>query len=154
MTSVKKEIPSEVRLVVEVDGNPVGFLNLDIDRLWPLISHRKRDTVPVEWIDAAELHSVMRAAVIKRMLSRFETHLYKGLGDEMVKAELDIETLTLKVESMAQAFGTSQAAIDTLVAETGSTKTDFYNFFWEFLLRERDVIDLKKEWKAWRTPHR
>ena len=88
MQPLKKEIPSEVRLVVEVDGNPVGFLNLDIHRLWPLISHRKRDTVPVEWIDAAELHSVIRAAVIKRMLSRFETLLYKGLGDEMVKAEL------------------------------------------------------------------
>ena len=39
--------PSEVRLVVEVDGNPVGFLNLDIDRLWPLINHRKHDAVPV-----------------------------------------------------------------------------------------------------------
>ena len=154
MQPLKKEIPSEVRLVVEVDGNPVGFLNLDIHRLWPLISHRKRDTVPVEWIDAAELHSFIRATVIKLMLSRFETNLYKGLGDEMVKAELDVERLTLKVESMAQAFGTSQTAIETLVAETGSTTTDFYNFFWEFLLKDRDVIDLKKEWKAWRTPHR
>jgi hypothetical protein len=153
MTSLKKEIPSEVRLVVEVDGNPVGLLNLDIDRLWPLISHRKRDTALVEWIDAAELHSVMRAAVIKRMLSRLETHLYGGLGDEMVKAELDVETLTLKVESMAQAFGTSLAEIETLVAETGSTVTDFYNFFWEYLLEDRDAIDLKKEWRAWRTPH-
>jgi hypothetical protein len=87
------------------------------------------------------------------MLSRLETHLYGGLGDEMVKAELDVETLTLKVESMAQAFGTSQADIETLVAETGSTTTDFYNFFWEYLLEDRDAIDLKKEWKAWRTPH-
>ena len=154
MTLLKKEIPSEVRLVVEVDGNPVGFLNLDIDRLWPLISHRKRDTVPVEWIDAAEFNSVMRAAVIKRMLSRLETHLYSGLGDEMVKAELDVETLTLKLESMAHSFGTSQTGIETFVAETGSTTTDFYNFFWDYLLEDRDVIDLKKEWRAWRTPHR
>jgi len=28
---------------------------------------------------------------------------------------------------------------------------DFYAFFWEYLLDERDVTDLKKEWKAWGT---
>jgi len=38
-TNTRREIPSEVRVMVEVDGNPVGFLNLDIDRLGPLIYH-------------------------------------------------------------------------------------------------------------------
>src|SRR2546421_11862850 len=97
--SKKELLPSQVRLVVEVDGNPVGFLNLDIDRLWPLINHRKRDIVPVEWMDAAKFDSVMRAAVIKRLLSRLQSHLYRSLGDEIVKAELDIETVNLKAEA-------------------------------------------------------
>jgi hypothetical protein len=25
---------------------------------------------------------------------------------------------------------------------------DFYTFFWEHLLDDRDVVDLKKEWKT------
>jgi len=85
-TNSKKEIPSQVRLVVEVDGNAVGVLNLDIDRLWPLINHRKRDIVPVEWLDAPKFDSLMRATIIKRLLSRLETHLYRALGDEIVMA--------------------------------------------------------------------
>src|SRR5438477_4328644 len=98
-TNAKKEtLPSELRVVVEVDGNPVGFLNLDIERLWPLINHRKRDTVPVEWMDAAKFDSIMRAAVVKRLLSRIQSHLYQTLGDEIVKAELDIENVNLKAE--------------------------------------------------------
>ena len=32
-TNAKKDLsPTQVRLVVEVDGNPVGFLSLDLDR--------------------------------------------------------------------------------------------------------------------------
>src|SRR6185503_18069909 len=104
-TNARKEIPSEVRVVVEVDGNPVGFLNLDIDRLWPLINHRKRDTLPVEWMDAAKFDSVMRAAVMKRLLTRIEGRLYQTLGDEMVKAELDVENFLLKADAAAQTFG-------------------------------------------------
>ena len=153
-TNSKKEIPSGVRLVVEVDGNAVGVLNLDIDRLWPLINHRKRDIVPVEWLDAPKFDSSMRAAVIKRLLSRLETHLYRALGDEIVKAELDVESFKLKAEAAAQAFGTTKADVEKLAAETGSTPMDFYTFFWEYLLDERDAIDLKKEWKAWRNPPR
>ena len=80
-TNNKKETQSQVRVVVEVDGNPVGSLNLDIDRLWPLINHRKRGNSPVEWMDATKLHSIMRAAVIKRLLQRLQTHLYQSLGD-------------------------------------------------------------------------
>src|SRR6266581_4743596 len=102
MTSLKKEIPSEVRLVVEVDGKPVGFLNLDIDRLWPLINHRLRDTVPVEWMDAMKFDSVMRASIVKRLLSRIEGRLYQTLGDEMVKAALDIERFSMKAEAAGQ----------------------------------------------------
>jgi hypothetical protein len=134
-------------VVVEVDGNPIGFLNLDIDRLWPLLNHRKRDTVPVEWMDASKFDSIMRAAVVKRLMTRIETQLYRTLGDEMVKAELDVESFNLKAEAAAQAFGPGRSDVERLVAESDSTPMDFYTFFWEYLLDDRDVIDLKKEWK-------
>jgi hypothetical protein len=144
----KKDLPSQVRVVVEVDGNPVGFLNLDIDRLWPLINHRKRDSIPVEWMDPPKFDSIMRAAVMKRLMARIESRLLQTLGDEMVKAELDVESFNLKAETAAQAFGPTREDIERVVAETDSTPMDFYTFFWEYLLDERDVIDLKKEWKA------
>jgi hypothetical protein len=144
----KKDLPSQLRVVVEVDGNPVGFLNLDIDRLWPLINHRKHDTVPVEWMDAGKFDSIMRAAVMKRLMTRIEAQLYRTLGDEIVKAELDVETFNLKAEAAAQAFGPRRMDVEKLVAESDSTPMDFYTFFWEYLLDDRDIIDLKKEWKA------
>ena len=150
-TNSKRENQSHVRVVVEVDGNPVGFVNLDIDRLWPLINHRRHDKQPVEWMDATKFDSIMRAAVIKRLVSRLEPHLYQALGDEIVRAELDVETFNLKAEAAAQAFGRSKAEIDELVAETDNTPLDFYSFFWEYLLDDRDVIDLRKEWKARNT---
>jgi hypothetical protein len=149
MSQAKKEgVPSEVRLIVEVDGNPVGVLNLDVDRLWPLINHRKRDAVQVEWIDAAKFDSVMRAAVIKRLIARLEGQLYGALGNEIVKAELDVENINLKAETAAQTFGPMKADIERLVVETDQSVMDFYTFFWEYLLDDREVIDLKKEWKA------
>ena len=150
----KESTPSQVRLVVEVDGNPVGFLNLDIDRLWPLINHRKRDTVPVEWIEPAKFDSIMRAAVIKRLISRIEGRLYQTLGDEMVKAELDVETFTLKADAAAQVFGRTKHDIEKLVAGSNRTTTDFYTFFWEYMLDDREITDLKKEWKAKDIPPR
>jgi hypothetical protein len=144
----RRELTSEVRVVVEVDGNPVGFLNLDIDRLWPLINHRKNDSVPVEWMDPEKFDAILRAAVVKRLMGRLETHLYRSLGDEMVKAELDVEALSLKAEAAAQTFGRTKDDIEKLAAESGRTPMDFYTFFWEYLLDEREVADLKKEWKA------
>src|SRR5262249_50997988 len=144
----KESTPSQVRLVVEVDGHPVGFLNLDIDRLWPVINHRKRDTIPVEWIDPAKFDSIMRAAVMKRLISRIEGRLYQTLGDEMVKAELDVENFTLKADAAAQIFGRTERDIEKLVAGSNRTATDFYNFFWEYMLDDRETIDVKKEWKA------
>jgi hypothetical protein len=149
MSQAKKEaVPSEVRLIVEVDGNPVGVLNLDVDRLWPLINHRKRDAVQVEWIDAAKFDSVMRAAVIKRLIARLEGQLYGALGNEIVKAELDVESINLKAETAAQTFGQTKADIEKLIGETDQTVMDFYAFFWEYLLDDREIIDLKKEWKV------
>jgi hypothetical protein len=150
----KESTPSNVRLVVEVDGNPVGFLNLDIDRLWPLINHRKRDTIPVEWIEPAKFDSIVRAAVIKRLISRIEGRLYQTLGDEMVKAELDVETCTLKADAAAQVFGRTKRDIEKLVAGSNRTTTDFYTFFWEYMLDDREITDLKKEWKAKDIPPR
>jgi hypothetical protein len=150
--NIKKDsVPSEVRVVVEVNGNPVGCLNLDVERLWPIINHRKGENVPAEWMDGTQFDSMMRAAVVKRLMARLETHLYRALGDEMVKAELDVETIKLKAEAAVQAFGRTQADIEQLVLEMDRTPMDFYAFFWEYLLDERDVIDLKKEWKAWET---
>lgn len=143
-----------MRLVVEVDGNPVGYLNLDIDRIWPLINHRTRDTVPVEWMDPAKFDSVMRAVVVKRLMSRVETQLYKTLGDQMVNGALDVENFTMKAEAAAQAFGTTKADIERLVSESDQTAADFYAFIWEYLLDDREITDLKKEWKAKGTPPR
>ena len=154
MSNTKREsLTSEVRLVVEVDGNPVGFLNLDLTRLWPLLNHRKRD-LPVEWMDATKFNSMMRAAVVKRLMSRIEAHLYGALGDQMVKAELDVENFNLKAEAAAQAFGRTKADIEKLALETDRTPMDFYAFIWEYLLDEREVTDLKREWKAWGTQPR
>ncbi len=144
----KESMAANVRLVVEVDGNPVGFLNLDIDKLWPLINHRKRDMIPVEWMDPVKFDSIMRAAVMKRLIARIEGRLYQTLGDEMVKAELDVENFTLKADAAAQVFGRSKKDIEKLVAESDRTPTDFYNFVWQYLLDDREITDLKKEWKA------
>src|ERR1700752_3049432 len=117
-TNMKKEtLPAEVRIVVEVDGNPVGFLNLDVSRLWPLINHRKRDHASVEWMDATKFDSVMRAAVVKRLIRRLETDLYQAIGDQIVKAELDVESFNLKTEAAARAFGRTRAEIEKLVLQ-------------------------------------
>jgi hypothetical protein len=150
----RKESVPEIRLVVEVDGNPVGFLNLDIDRLWPLINHGKRDTVPVEWMDQGKFESIMCSAVMKRMVSRIEGRLYQTLGDEMVKAGLDVENFNLKAQAAAQAFGTTKADIEKLALESDRTPQDFYSFFWEYLITDREITDLKREWKAKSTPPR
>jgi hypothetical protein len=148
----RKEQPAEVKMVVEVDGNPVGFLNLDIDRLWPLVNHRKRDSAAIDWMDPEKLDAIMRAAVVKRLMARLQRHLYQTLGDEMVKAELDVEALSLKVETAVQTFGRTKKDIETLVNSSDRSPMDFYSFFWEYLLDEREFIDLKKEWKAAGTP--
>lgn len=153
-SSKKEAVPAEVRVVVEVDGNPVGFLNLNIERLWPLINHRKREAPPVEWLDQGKLDSMMRAAVIKRLIARMQTHLYRTLGDEIVNAELDVENFNLKAESAAQTFGRKKGDIEKLVSESGRTANDFDTFFWDYLLDETEVTDLKKEWKAKGTPPR
>jgi hypothetical protein len=150
----KDATPSQVRLVVEVDGNPVGFLNLDLDRLWPLINHRKHDLVPVEWMDPLKYDSIMRAVVMKRLVSRIETRLYKTLGDEIVQAELDTENFSLKADAAAEVFGRTQKDIEKFVAGSDRTEMDFYNFFWEYMLEDKEINDLKKEWKSKDIPPR
>jgi len=142
-----------VRVVVEVDGNPVGVIDLDIERLWPLINHQKRE-LPVHWVDRARFDSLVRAAAVKRLVARLEQHLYRTLGDEIVKTELDIESFMLKAEAAGQAFGATKADIEKLVAESGRTPADFYTFFWEYLLDERENPDIKKEWKTARNKPR
>ena len=153
-SSRKEPVPSEVRVIVEVDGNPVGVLSLDVERLWPLINHRRSESVPAEWMDHSKLDSLMRAAVVKRLSARMQARLYQTVGEEIVKAELDVENFNLKVEAAAQAFGTKKEDIEKLAAESERTLADFYNFYWEYLLDEREVTDLKKEWKAKGTPPR
>ena len=144
----RKDAAPEVRVVVEVDGKPVGFLSLDIDRLWPVINHRTRETAPIEWLDAHRLEDVIRAAAAKNLTNRLQSHLYQALGGEIVKAELDVESFILKAEAVAQAFGRKHSDIESLVAESGRSTADFYAFFWEYLLDEREMPDLKKQWKA------
>ena len=139
---------AEVRVVVEVNGQPVGFMSLDMARLWPLIHHRIREVAPAEWIDHRRLQTMIRAVVMKNLSNRLQFHLYATLGNEIVKAELDIEGLTMKAEAVAQAFGRSRSAIEKLTERTGNTAADFHAFFWEYMMDEREGVDPKKAWKV------
>ena len=147
MTSGGKE-QQDIRVVVEVDGNPVGSVQLDIDRLWPLINHRKWDDPQAEWVDAKRLQAAMRATVVGRLMNRLQSHLYQALGNEIVKAELDIESFALKAEGACQAFGRTRREVENLVAESGRSPEDFYAFFWSYMLDDREGIDPRKEWKT------
>jgi hypothetical protein len=62
-----KSAESEMSLVFEVDGNPVGVLHLDLNRIWPLINHRKRDTAPPT--GSTEPDSALRFAPPSREIS-------------------------------------------------------------------------------------
>jgi hypothetical protein len=139
---------AEVRVVVEVDGQPVGFMSLDMERLWPLINHRIKETPPAEWIDRRRFQTMVRAIVMKSLSRRLQFHLYASLGNEMVKAELDIEGLKMKAEEAAQAFGRTRSEIEKLAAKTGNTTADFYEFFWNYMMDERHDIDPRKAWKT------
>ena len=143
----KKTNTAEVRVVVEVDGNPVGFLHLDMGRLWPLIHHNIKETQPAEWIDRGRLETVMRAVVARNLSNRLQGHLYQTLGNEIVKTELDIEGLTLRIEAAAQIFGNARKDIENLTAKSGNTPADFYEFFWKYMMDEREGVEPKKAWK-------
>ena len=121
MTENQNELAAEVRVVVEVDGKPVGFMNLDVDRLWPLINHRQQETMPVEWIDAKRYDAVLRATVVKQLLSRLAGNLYQVLGAEIVKAELDVESFALKADMAAHNLGKTTADIEKLAADSNRT---------------------------------
>src|SRR6476646_1699245 len=103
--SALKGAESEIRIVVEVDGNPVGILDLDLDRLWPLINHRKRDTAPAEWIDRGRFRTAVRAAVARNLTESLQKQLHPAIGKEIVQAQLNLETMVLKAETAAQVFG-------------------------------------------------
>jgi hypothetical protein len=148
MPETNRRESAGVRVVVEVDGHPIGVLELDMERLWPLLNHRKHQGASAEWMDRTKLESVLRAAVVKRLIAGLERPLYSALGDEIVKAELEIESIMLRAETAVQTFGSNKADVDKLVAETGRTMADFNTFFWDYLLADRDPDDLKKEWKA------
>ena len=137
---------SKVQVVVEVDGNPVGLPDLDWDRLWPAINHRQRDDLAIDWVSKQEFDSLTSATVLRRFMRRLEGRLYQGLGDEMVRAELDIENLYLRMEAASQALGRTTAEIKELLSTTGGTRADFMNFFWDYVLSDRDTMDLEEEW--------
>jgi hypothetical protein len=143
-----KGAESEIRIIVEVDGNPVGILDVDVDRLWPLINHRRRDAAPAEWIDRTRFRTAVRAAVARNLTERLQTHMYQALGKEIVRAELNLETMVLKAEAAAQTFGRTKREIAAMTAKSGRTPADFDAFFWENLLNESDSSDLLKHWKA------
>ena len=144
----KRSGDAEVRVVVEVDGKPVGFMSLDMERLWPLINHHIKEKPPADWIDHRRFQTMARAMVMKSLSGRLRFHLYAALGNEMVKAEFNIEALKMKAEDAAQTFGRTKGDIEKLVARTGNTADDFYEFFWTYLMDDRDGIDPKKAWKA------
>jgi hypothetical protein len=144
----ERDLAAEVRVIVEVDGKPVGFLDLDVDRLWPLINHRSKETLPSEWLDPERYDALLRAAVVKQLTHRLSQKLYQGLGEEIVKAQLDLEAFALKVEAAAQTFGNTRSDIEQFVAESDRTPAEFHSFFWDYLLSDREISDLKKEWKA------
>jgi hypothetical protein len=143
----RKGAASEVRVVVEVDGKPVGFLNLDMERLWPLINHNLKEAPSAEWIDRRRFDTMMRAVVARNLSNRLQSQLYSTLGSEIVRTELDIEGFTLRAEAAAQAFGNTRREIEKLAAKTGSTPAKFYEFFWKYMTEERDGIEPKKAWK-------
>jgi hypothetical protein len=143
-----KGAESEIRIIVEVDGNPVGILDVDVDRLWPLINHRRRDAAPAEWIDRTRFRTAVRAAVARNLTERLQTHMYQALGKEIVRAELNLETMVLKAEAAAQTFGRTKREIAAMAAKSGRTPADFDAFFWENLLNESESSDLMKHWKA------
>jgi len=145
---ISKGAESEIRIVVEVDGRPVGFMNLDLDRLWPLINHRKRDVAPAEWIDRSQFRTAVRASVAKHLTHHLQSQLYKALGKEIVRAELNLESLVMKAETAAQVFGRTKAELTAYTSKSGRTMADFETFFWESLLNESEPSDLKKNWKA------
>lgn len=149
-----KTTASEVRVVVEVDGSPVGFLNLDMERLWPLINHSIRETPPAEWVDRPRLEAILRAVVARNLSNRLQSHLYETLGNEIVKAELDIEGFMLKLEAAIQAFGNTHKDVEQLTEKSGSSTADFYEFFWKYMMDEREGIEPKKAWKKAATENR
>lgn len=144
----RRTLPRALRVVVEVDGQPIGFMNLDMERLWPAISHRKRERTPIEWMEGPNFDLAIRAAVYGRLMRRLKDRLYQALGDEMVRAELDLEMFHLRAEAAAHAFGRKSADIDALVAKGSSSREDFIEFFWEYLFAEREPASLQKSWKA------
>ena len=143
----KTNAAAEVRVVVEVDGNPIGFLNLDMDRLWPLINHSVKEAPPAEWIDPRRFETMMRAVAARDLSNRLQSHLYQTLGAEIVKAELDIEGFTLRAVAAAQAFGTTKEDIEKLALKSRSTPTDFYEFFWKYMTDENEGVEPLKAWK-------
>ena len=145
-TRSKKSETSKVQVVVEVDGNPVGLLDLDWDRLWPTINHRNRDRVNIEWMKRAEFDAVANSTVLRRFMRRLEGRLYQGLGDEMVRAELDIENLYLKMDAAAQEFGRTDTELQQVLAGGGGTRMEFMNFLWDSVLGEREISDFEEEW--------
>ena len=146
----RKESAPQVRVIVEVDGNPIGSVELDVDRLWPLIQP-KDGKAPGEWIDPARFDAMVKAAVVRRLLERLERHLYKTLGDEIVAAKLEVESLLLRAEGAAQAFGRTRAERDAMLVESGRTADEFDAFFWDYLLSESNPADIRKQWKSART---
>ncbi len=146
--SKRKVGDAEVRVVVEVDGQPVGFMSIDMARLWPLINPQIKEAPPAEWIDRRRFQTMMRAMIMKNLSNRLQFHLYATLGNEIVRAELDIAGFKSKADAAIQAFGSSRTEIEKLVAKTGKTTADFYEFFWKYMMDERENADPQKAWKA------
>ena len=139
---------SKLKLVVEVDGKPIGVLDIDWDRLWPEVNHRNRESIGIEWVDGKEIEARVKTTMLSRFTRRLEPRLYQSLGDEMVRAELDIENFFLRLEAAGQAFGTSRKAVDRILRSSDATQAEFMEFLWEYVVSDAEIDLIEETWKA------
>lgn len=147
MSDARQE--NSVRVVLEVDGSPVGFVNIDLDRLWPVLDLRRPDGPHAAWLRDSDFDTLVRNAVLKRFMEHLKADLYHAFGQSLVKAELQMESVNLKAEAVVQAVGKSREEFENLLAECAGNSAEFYSFLHQYLTGEVESSNPRKEWKTW-----
>ena len=137
-----------IRVVLEVDGNPVGSVSIELDRVWQILDLRRADGPQTEWLKNSEFEALLRSAVLNRFTQHLKSHLYEAFGQSLVKAELDIENLNLKAEAVVQAFGKTKREFEEALAEAGGSVAEFHAFLRGYLTGDGELVDPKKAWKS------
>ena len=90
---------SKLKLVVEVDGKRVGVLDIDWNRLWPEVNHRKRESAGIEWIRSRELDVLAKATMLERFtrLDGSRSTRGSGLGLSLVAAVAKLHDASLEL---------------------------------------------------------